>query len=86
MDERPCSPPDEMLFGDAIAELEGIVRGLESGQLELEESITIYQRGVELLQALQIKLEDAQLKVTGLLGELEVDVDEGAEEEASGES
>lgn len=82
MDEKPCTPPDKMLFGEALAELEGIVRALEGGQLELEESLTRYQRGVELLQALQSKLEDAQQKVTVLLGELEADTDEDGADQA----
>jgi exodeoxyribonuclease VII small subunit len=71
MDEPVCPAPDEMNFGDVLAELESIVAALESGQLELEESLTRYQRGVALLQALQGKLADAQQKVTALIGELE---------------
>lgn len=71
MDEPVCAAPDEMTFGDALEELEGIVFALESGQLELEESLTRYQRGVALLQSLKAKLEDAQQKVTVLIGELE---------------
>jgi len=69
-DERHPSP-DEMTFGDALSELEGIVRALEGGQLELEESMSRYERGVVLLKALQGKLEGAQQKVTMLLGELD---------------
>ncbi|MBS3957412.1 MAG: exodeoxyribonuclease VII small subunit [Clostridiales bacterium] len=60
-----------MTFGDALSELEGIVRALEGGQLELEESMSRYERGVVLLKALQGKLEGAQQKVTMLLGELD---------------
>lgn len=74
MDEPVCTAPGEMSFGDALGELEGIVSALESGQLELEESLDRYQRGVELLQALKAKLEDAQQKVTSLIGELEGEV------------
>ncbi len=74
MDEAVCPAPGEMNFGDALAELESIVAALEGGQLELEESLTRYQRGVALLQSLQGKLEDAQQKVTALIGELEGEV------------
>ncbi len=81
MDDTTCAAPDDMLFGEALSELEGIVRALETGQLELEESLTRYQRGVALLQALQSKLEDAQQKVTMLLGELEGDSEGDAEPE-----
>ena len=64
-------PIDEMPFGEAMAELEQVVAALESGELDLEESLTRYERGVALLRALQSKLGDAQQRVTMLLGELE---------------
>ena len=63
--------PEEMKFGEAIAELEGIVASLEGGQLDLEDSLARYERGVALLRACQAKLADAQQKVTMLMGELE---------------
>ena len=68
---RPA--PEDMAFGEALAELESIVRALESGQLELEESLARYERGVSLLKALQAKLAGAQQRVTALIGELEED-------------
>ncbi len=71
MDDDARPAPEEMPFGEALAELESIVNALESGQLELEESLTRYQRGVALLQALQTKLADAEQKVTTLIVELE---------------
>jgi exodeoxyribonuclease VII small subunit len=73
-DTRPA--PDEMSFGDALAELESIVATLEGGQLELEDSLTRYERGVALLRGLQVKLADAQQKVTMLIGELETEASE----------
>jgi exodeoxyribonuclease VII small subunit len=63
--------PEALRFGEALAELEGIVGALESGQLDLEESLARYERGVALLRACQAKLADAQQKVTMLMGELE---------------
>ena len=70
--------PADMTFGAALAELEQIVRALETGQLELEESLERYERGVALLTACQKKLSEARQKVTALIGELEVDeVEEG---------
>lgn len=65
--------PEELSFGDALEELETIVTSLESGQLELEDSLSRYERGVALLRALQAKLADAQQKVTMLIGELETE-------------
>ncbi len=78
MDAETVKTPEELAFGEGLAELETIVAALESGQLELEDSLTRYERGVALLRALQTKLGDAQQKVTMLLGELESDGD-GAE-------
>ncbi len=68
--------PEELSFGEGIQELEGIVAALEGGQLELEDSLTRYERGVALLRALQSKLADAQQKVTMLIGELETETAE----------
>jgi len=65
------TPDQEQSFGEALAELDRIVTQLEGGQLELEDSIARYERGVTLLRALQAKLADAQQKVTMLIGELE---------------
>jgi exodeoxyribonuclease VII small subunit len=72
--------PGESTFEEALGELDRIVEELEGGQLELEQSIERYQRGVELLKALQSKLAGAQQKVTMLIGELE---EEAAASEAS---
>jgi len=73
MEDSTLKSPEEMTFGEALAELEGIVGSLEGGQLELETSLERYERGVALLRSLQTKLSEAQQKVTTLIGELEVD-------------
>jgi len=82
MDTPGPKSPSEMRFSDAIGELEKIVQELESGQLELEESIVRYERGVALLGACRSTLEEAQQKVTSLMGRLEDDP-EGLDEERS---
>ena len=68
--------PADLTFGAALTELELIVRALETGQLELEESLERYERGVALLAACQKKLTEARQKVTALIGELEGDEEE----------
>jgi len=67
-------------FAEGISELEKIVRDLESGTLELEDSISAYERGVALIKDLQDKLASAQQKVTTLLGEVDPAPVEGEEE------
>jgi len=80
MSDPTCPTPEELSFENALAELDQVVAALEGGQVELEDSIERYQRGVELLRALQGKLAEAQQKVTMLIGELE---DEAADEPAA---
>ena len=71
-----------MRFSSALEELESIVRELESGQLDLEDGIRRYERGVALLKLCRAKLENAQQKITTLMGDLEL---AEAGEEAEGE-
>lgn len=58
---------EDMTFKEASIELEQIVRALESGDLELEESLERYGRGVELLRSLRERLSGAEQKVRVLL-------------------
>ncbi len=58
---------DEMTFKEASIELEKIVRSLEAGDLELEDSLERYGRGVVLLKSLRARLNDAEQKVRVLL-------------------
>ncbi len=58
---------EDMTFKEASIELEQIVRSLESGDLELEESLERYGRGVELLRSLRERLANAEQKVRVLL-------------------
>lgn len=53
-------------FESAMAELEKIVADMEAGKLSLEDSLTAYQRGAELLAFCRSRLEDAQQQVSVL--------------------
>lgn len=64
---------EDMTFKEASIELEQIVRALESGDLELEESLERYGRGVALLQSLRERLSNAEQKVRVLLDETDED-------------
>ncbi|MBI2234257.1 MAG: exodeoxyribonuclease VII small subunit [Micavibrio aeruginosavorus] len=50
-------------FESALAELETIVRNLETGKAALEDSISAYERGVALKQHCESKLREAQAKI-----------------------
>ncbi|TCS74025.1 exodeoxyribonuclease VII small subunit [Sulfuritortus calidifontis] len=55
------TPPKD--FESALAELEGLVERMESGQLPLEESLAAYRRGIELTSYCQQKLNAAEQQV-----------------------
>jgi exodeoxyribonuclease VII small subunit len=52
-----------MSFEEALAELEQIVRRLEGGQVKLDEAIFSYERGAQLKQHCERKLNEAQQRV-----------------------
>ena len=58
-----------MKFEDALAELESIVKTLESGEQSLEMSLEQFERGVTLSRYCQQSLSDAEQKVKVLLEE-----------------
>lgn len=60
-------PVEELSFKEASIELEQVVRSLESGDLELEDALARYARGVELLKSLRERLTNAEQKVKVLL-------------------
>ncbi len=57
----------ELTFKEASVELERVVRQLESGDLELEDALERYTRGVELLRSLRDRLAHAEQRVQVLL-------------------
>jgi len=62
---EPDLPADiaAMSFEDALAELEGIVRRLEGGQVKLDDAIQSYERGAQLKRHCETKLNEAQQRV-----------------------
>ncbi len=60
----------EMSFEDAIKELETVVGQLERGDVALDESIALYERGAALKARCEAKLKEAEEKVAKItLGE-----------------
>ncbi len=52
-----------MSFEEAMKQLEGVVRDLESGNVELEKSIALYEQGAKLKAHCEAKLKEAEEKV-----------------------
>lgn len=60
MSETPVS---EMSFESAMAELDQVVGKLEHGDVALEDSIKLYERGAALKAHCETKLKEAEEKV-----------------------
>jgi exodeoxyribonuclease VII small subunit len=50
-------------FEAAIAELEAVVKRLEEGDLPLEQSLALYERGVQLSRFCHARLEEAERRI-----------------------
>lgn len=50
-------------FEDALRELEGIVKQLEGGQVQLEQAVTTYERGTLLRRHCEQRLAEAKAKI-----------------------
>lgn len=60
------TPVAEMTFEQAMAELEQVVGRLERGDVALDESITLYERGAALKKRCEAKLKEAEEKVAAI--------------------
>lgn len=63
MSETPIA---EMSFEAAMKELESVVGQLERGDVELEASIQLYERGAQLKKHCEKKLAEAEEKVAAI--------------------
>jgi len=53
-------------FEEMMQQLESIVKALDDEQVSLEKSIELYEQGVKLSYACQMKLTEAEAKLTKL--------------------
>lgn len=58
---------ENLSFEESLLELETIVQSLEQGDLSLEDSMSLFERGLNLSQQSQVKLTDAEQKIQILL-------------------
>lgn len=64
----------ETSFESSLLRLEEISSQLESGEVGLEESIRLYEEGIELAKICYSTLKNAELKVTELKKQLEENI------------
>jgi len=60
------TPVDQMSFEAALAELQNVVEDLERGNVALEDSIKLYDRGAKLKAHCEAKLAEAEEKVAAI--------------------
>lgn len=66
------------MFEESIKELEKIVASLEKGDIGLEESLDLFERGIKLSKACNEMLDKAEKKVSVLInGEKQDFIQEG---------
>lgn len=53
----------KLSFEDALTALEDVVRRLESGEVPLDDSISLYERGEALRKHCQARLDAAQARI-----------------------
>ncbi len=58
---------DKLNFEETMQELEKVVQNLENGELNLDESIKEFERGMELSKSASKYLENAEKKITVLV-------------------
>lgn len=59
----------EQTFRQAMNDLEQIVQKLERGEVELEEAIELYKKGMELSQFCHEKLQNAEEQLISIVNE-----------------
>ncbi|MXP25090.1 exodeoxyribonuclease VII small subunit [Altererythrobacter indicus] len=61
--EQTAPDISQLSFEDALRALEDVVRRLEGGEVPLDESIDLYERGEKLRKHCQARLDAAQARI-----------------------
>ena len=60
---------NELSYEEMIAQLEALIRKMESGELPLEQSLQSFEEGMKLIRAARNKLDAYRKKVDGTISE-----------------
>jgi len=69
--------PIEASFEQKLDQLEGLVKKMEEGGMQLEELMISYEQGIKLAQGLNRELDQAQAKLLKLKGSVLEDCGDG---------
>ena len=59
----------ELTFEENLKELENIVENLESGEVDLEKSVELYEKGMKLKNLCDIKLKKIEMQIKKIKSE-----------------
>jgi exodeoxyribonuclease VII small subunit len=63
----PTAPPTVLSFEACLDELEKVVKELEAGDLPLERSLELFEKGMSLSESCRKQLEEAETRVEMLI-------------------
>lgn len=69
---------NELSYEKATAELEAIVQQLESGELSLEQSVELFQKGMNLAKVCTDRLNEIEARITQLIEQTDGRTDEAS--------
>lgn len=58
-------------YGSMLEEVEGIVRGLSNGEIDLDKMVTEVEKGYELIKAMRLRLSTTKAKLETLRSEID---------------
>ena len=70
----PSEPGEPVSFEQSLAEVEAIIRRVETGEVGLEESIVQYERGVALIRQCRETLDRAEQRVVDLTAQMQAQI------------
>jgi len=68
---------ESLSFEDSFERLDQVIHKLESGELSLDESVTLYEEGVRLAEHCGRHLDHAERRVTQILEAVATDLEQG---------
>ena len=78
------TPAKKLSFGEAVSEVEDILAGLETENVDIDSLGEEVKRAVELIQVCREKLEKTDAEVRGLVAGLQTETKPGENDDGAG--
>lgn len=77
MSGKKKEPGSQVRFGDAVEELEAILRRVEAEEIDIDDLAQELKKAAQLLEICRSKIRKAELEVTQIVQALEEDAEAG---------